>query len=110
MYVPIIAILCGILLSASILPKGADKLVTTLMPFKVVLGIVALVVGIIHIFSFSLIVISLILAGLMLAADALISVPKIGDNLRRMGKQLSAFNVLLGVFMIVYGFIVLLRL
>jgi len=77
----IVAILAGLALLAHWLKGGAAKFARTLAQFDVVIGVVAIVIGVLELLSLEGIL--LILAGLVLSASALRSIPSIGRSLAR---------------------------
>lgn len=91
------------LLASEIFRGRSQGLIGTLRPFKTVIGVVALVVGILNITS--VIGIALIIGGLVLAASALASIPKVGDELQSAGRWLARFSVVLGLFILLMGVI-----
>jgi cadmium resistance protein CadD (predicted permease) len=107
MITAIVAILAGLVLLAGRLGAvpgigpGLEKFARWLLPFEVVIGVVALVVGILELLSLEGIL--LILAGLVLAISALRSIPSIGPWLGRMGNALLPFRVIIGVIILVVG-------
>ena len=104
----LIAILAGVLLLADSLGKfrGLDALVRTLRPYQTVIGILALTWGIFHIFS--LLGIVLILSGIILGANALVTVPKVGDDFSGAARALAPFAVIIGAAALIFGFLRLL--
>lgn len=102
----IVAILVGLMLASEALGSGSEKLVGPLRPFKTVIGVVALVVGVLNITSVT--GIALIVGGLVLATSALGSVPKIGADLQSAGQWLSRFRVVLGIIILLIGIMSLL--
>lgn len=103
MFTALIAIMAGLLLLADSLGKfrGLDALIRTLKPYETVIGVVALIAGILSIFT--LLGISLILAGLLLAANSLVTVPRVGDELGSAARALAPFGVLIGAAVLVLG-------
>jgi hypothetical protein len=79
----IVAILAGLLLISPVIrgTSGGGKVVGWLGPFDVVVGVVAVVVGVLNITSVMGVV--LIAAGLILATSALARVPALGPHLER---------------------------
>lgn len=104
----VVAILSGVLLLAELFSRWAPgkKAVGALKPFQTVIGIVALVIGILHVTSVT--GIALILAGLLLAATALAAVPKVGTYLARAGRALETFRIIVGFIVLVVGLVGLL--
>ena len=88
---------------SSLLPRGGGKAVLALRPFGTVIGVVALVVGILSITSVTGIM--LILGGLILAASAVRSVPKVGGELARAAQWLARIGVVIGLILIVMGIV-----
>jgi uncharacterized membrane protein len=101
----LIAILAGVLLLADSLGKfrGLDALVRTLRPYQTVIGILALCWGIFHVFS--LLGVVLILAGVILGANALVTVPRVGDDFSGAARALAPFAMIIGVAALVFGLI-----
>lgn len=98
----IVAILAGLLLLSTVM--RSDWL-QPLMPFTTVIGVVALVAGVLNIAS--VMGIALIMAGLILSASALANVPSIGDNLRNAGRWLDSFRIIIGLVVLILGVLAL---
>jgi hypothetical protein len=98
----IVAILAGLALLAHWLKGGAARFAHTVAQFDVVIGVVALVIGVLELFSLEGVL--LILAGLILAASGLRSIPSIGGPLARLGNALDPFRLIIGVLVLVVGF------
>ena len=103
----IVAILAGLLLLADLFRGAGQRMIGTLRPFQVVIGVIALVVGILHLAS--VFGIALLLAGLILAVSALESVPRIGSELARAGRALAQLRILIGIVVLVLGIMALLH-
>ena len=99
----LVAILAGMLLAADLFNQGgrASRFIDNLRPFDAMLGITAIVLGILNLFSF--LGLMLILGGLVLGARALSTVPSVGDDLVRAGDKIAGFRVLIGTVLIVLG-------
>jgi hypothetical protein len=97
----IVAILCGLILAANVFPGG--KIFSALIPFKTLIGIVALVVGVLNITS--IIGISLIIAGLVLTINSIKTVPLVGRYLKQIGQVFVKFKTIIGVFLLIIGII-----
>lgn len=99
----IVAILAGMLLVGELFNQGgrASRFVDNLRPFDAIIGITAIVLGILNLFS--LLGLLLILGGLVLGARALSTVPNVGDDLVRAGDKVGGFRVLIGSVLIVLG-------
>jgi hypothetical protein len=110
----IVAILAGLVLLSGALRKvpgvGAslERFAGWLVPFGVVIGVVAIVLGLLELLSFEGIL--LILAGLVLAVTALRTIPSVGPSLGRLGNALSEFRYPLGVIVLAVGVLDLLLL
>jgi hypothetical protein len=99
----VVAVLAGMLLLSEVYKESgtASRLVDRLRPFDAVIGVSAIVIGIVHLFS--LLGIFLILGGLVLGARALSSVPNVGDDLVRASDKVAGFRVLIGSILILLG-------
>ena len=104
----IIAILTGLLLLADTFMSmsGFNRVIAALKPYETVIGIVALIAGILHFFS--LLGIALIMGGLMLGTRALTTVPNIGDELGSAADKLTPYRGIIGGVTLVLGVIALL--
>lgn len=100
----IILLIAGIML---ILPGLNQKssLAHSILTFETVVGVIALVVGLIHITG--VIGITLIVCGLVLAVSAVAKIPKIGMHLRSAGQALAKFRMLIGIIAIVMAVVAL---
>jgi len=107
MIVEIVNIIAGLVLAMGILPsvpavgKSLVKVAKWLGRFQTIIGIVAIVVGILYLFSLQAIV--AIIAGLILAMGILTSIPAIGGSLEKVAKWLGGFQTIIGVIAIVIG-------
>lgn len=91
----VILILCGLLLLSSFFPKIAK----TLKPIEGILGLAALILGIISfIGGLSLLNVTLILAGIILAVSLVPSLGKIASALAPMRTVLGIIALVVGVF------------
>lgn len=104
----IVAILAGLLLLADSLGKfrGLGNLIRGLRPYQTVIGVVALVAGVMSFFS--LLGITLILAGVILGTNALVTVPRVGDEFGGAGRALAPFAALIGGVALLLGLMSLL--
>jgi hypothetical protein len=104
----LVAILCGLLLLAHLFPgdTAMGRVVSSLAPFETVVGVVALVLGVLNVTS--VLGLLLLLAGLVLAVSALKTIPRVGDALARAGTTLDRFRVVLGVIVLIAGVVALL--
>lgn len=104
----LIAIMTGLLLLADTFMSmsGFNRVIAALKPYETVIGIVALIAGILHLVS--LLGIALIMGGLMLGTRALTTVPNIGDELGSASNALTPFRGLIGGVTLVLGVLALL--
>ena len=94
MLYPIIAILCGSLLLSSFFPKIAKAL----KPIEGILGLAALVLGVISILGgLNLLNVTLILAGIILAVSLVPSLGKAAGTLAPMRTVLGIIALVVGV-------------
>ncbi len=103
----IVAILAGLLLLAELFRGTGQRIIGNLRPFAVVIGVVALVLGVLHIAS--VFGIALLLAGFILAVSALEAVPRVGSELARAGRSLAQLRVVIGIVVLVVGVMALVR-
>jgi len=103
----IVAILAGLLLLSGVLPRGGGGVVAALRPFSTVIGVIALVAGLLSITS--VMGLALIFGGLILASTAVRSVPRVGGELARAGQWLARAGVLIGVLLLILGILGLRR-
>lgn len=106
----ILALLAGLLLLSDQLRSVSTLAALThkLKPFATVIGVLALVVGLLNLLS--LMGLLLLLGGWALAADALAAVPAVGGALRSGGRSLRRVGWLLGLLLIVVVVLALLGL
>ncbi len=99
----IVAILAGLLLLADTLGKfqGLGNLIRGLRPYQTIIGVVALIAGVMTFFS--VLGITLILAGVILGTNALVTVPKVGDEFGGAGRALAPFAAFIGGVALVLG-------
>ena len=102
----IVAILAGLLLLADAFQGRGQNFINNLRPYEVVIGVVALVLGVLNIFS--LFGIALLLSGLILGVSAFQSIPRVGDDLARAGRALTQVKTLIGVVVLVLGVLAIL--
>jgi hypothetical protein len=104
----LVAIIAGLLLLADSLGRfrGLDALIRTLKPYETAIGVTTLIMGVLAIFSPLGIV--MILAGLLLGANALAGVPRFGDELGGASRALAPFGILIGATVLVLGILRLL--
>jgi hypothetical protein len=106
MLTAIVAILAGLVLLADLFHGTAQRMIGNLRPYEVVIGVAAVVLGILQLLS--LLGIALLLAGLILAVSALQSIPSIGDELARAARALAPVRTLIGIVVLVLGVLALL--
>jgi hypothetical protein len=99
----VVAVLAGMLLLGEVFNQDgkASRFVANLRPFDAVIGVTAIVLGILNLFS--LLGIVLVLGGLVLGARALAAVPNVGDDLVRAGDKVGGFRVLIGSVLVILG-------
>lgn len=106
MIVEITNILAGLILAIGILPsipavgKSLEKFAKWLGGFQTIIGVIAIIIGILN---FGLQGIVAIVAGLVLAMGILPSIPAIGKELEKLAKLLGGFQTLIGVIAIIIG-------
>jgi hypothetical protein len=101
MLAALVAILAGLILLADLFQGKTQQVIGNLRPYEAVIGVAAVVLGILNIFT--LFGIALILAGLILGVSALQAIPRIGDDLARAGRSLSQVRTVIGVVVLVLG-------
>jgi hypothetical protein len=106
----LIAIIAGfLLLSAFWWRRGAEgRAGSSLRPIEAIVGLVALIVGLLEILS--VVGIVLFLAGLTLLIGALRGTGRGGSELARLGDALLPFRALLGLVTLVIGIVLLILL
>lgn len=97
----IVAILAGLLLLADHFHGAGQRMIGNLRPYEVVIGVVALVLGVLNIFS--VLGIALLLAGFILAVSALQAIPRVGAELARAGRALAQVRTLIGIVVLILG-------
>lgn len=106
MIVELTNIVAGLILAMGILPnipavgKSLEKVARWLGRFQTVIGIIAIILGILY---FGLQGIVAIVAGFVLAAGIMTSIPAIGKDLAKLAKWLGGFQTLIGVIAIIIG-------
>lgn len=107
MIVEIMNIIAGLILAIGILPalpavgKSLEKVAKWLGRFQTIIGIVAIIVGIVF-FSWLQGTVAII-AGLILAMGILSSIPALGKHLERLAKWLGGFQTIIGIIAIIIG-------
>jgi len=107
MIVEIMNIIAGLILAIGILPalpavgKSLEKVAKWLGRFQTIIGIVAIVVGIVF-FSWLQGTVAII-AGLILAMGILSSIPALGKHLEKLAKWLGGFQTIIGIIAIIIG-------
>ena len=106
MIVEIMNIVAGLVLAMGILPnipavgKSLEKVAKWLGGFQTIIGIIAIIVGILY---FGLQGIVAIIAGLILAMGLLPNIPAIGKDLAKAVKVLGSFQTIIGIIAIILG-------
>ncbi|MDG7007638.1 MAG: hypothetical protein JRN06_05285 [Nitrososphaerota archaeon] len=106
MIVEITNIVAGLILAAGILTsipaigKDIAGLAKWLGRFQTIIGIIAIVIGILY---FGLQGIVAIVAGLVLALGILPSIPAVGKDIAKLARWLGRFQTIIGIIAIVVG-------
>ena len=106
MIIEITNIVAGLILAMGILPsipavgKSLEKIAKWLGRFQTVIGIIAIILGILY---FGLQGIVAIVAGFVLAAGIMTSIPAIGKDLAKVAKWLGGFQTIIGIIAIILG-------
>ena len=106
MIIEITNIVAGLILAMGILPsipavgKSLEKIAKWLGRFQTVIGIIAIILGILY---FGLQGIVAIVAGFVLAAGIMTSIPAVGKDLAKVAKWLGGFQTIIGVIAIILG-------
>jgi hypothetical protein len=109
----VVLILTGLVLLRGVLHyipglgPSLERFAAWLSGFDVVIGVIALVVGILQILSLEGIL--LILAGVTLAVGALRTIPSLGPSLARLGNALVPFRAIFGLIILLVGVLDLLN-
>jgi len=99
-------IIAGLILAMGILPnipavgKSLEKVAKWLGRFQTIIGIIAIILGILY---FGLQGIVAIIAGLILILGLLPSIPAIGKDLAKVVKWLGGFQTIIGIIAIILG-------
>ena len=95
-------VLCaGILEAIPAMGKHLEKLAKWLGSFQTIIGIIAIIVGIIF-FSIPQGLLAIIV-GLILAMGILSAIPAMGKHLEKLAKFLGSFQALIGIIAIIVG-------
>ncbi|MGE5223931.1 MAG: hypothetical protein ACM3PY_15945 [Omnitrophica WOR_2 bacterium] len=86
---------------------GSKSLAGSMRAVETALGIIDLIFGIIYITT--VIGIALLISGLVLAAWVLSLIPGIGEELSRAGQALGNFRIVIGLIVLLIGFVVFLE-
>jgi len=111
MIIEIVNIVAGLVLAMGILPsipavgKSLEKVAKWLGRFQTIIGILAIILGILY---FGLQGIVAIIAGLILAMGILTSIPAIGGSLEKVAKWLGGFQTIIGIIALILGILGLL--
>ena len=106
MIIEITNIVAGLILAMGVLPsipavgKSLEKVAKWLGRFQTVIGIIAIILGILY---FGLQGIVAIVAGFVLAAGIMTSIPAIGKDLAKVAKWLGGFQTIIGIIAIILG-------
>jgi hypothetical protein len=111
MIIEIMNIVAGLVLAMGILPsipavgKSLEKVAKWLGRFQTIIGVIAIILGILY---FGLQGIVAIVAGLILAMGILTSIPAIGGSLEKVAKWLGGFQTIIGIIALILGILGLL--
>ena len=106
MIIELTNIIAGLILAMGLLPsitaigKSLEKVAKWLGRFQAIIGIIAIIVGILY---FGLQGIVSIIAGLILAMGILTSIPAIGGSLEKVAKWLGRFQTIIVIVAIIIG-------
>ena len=106
MIVEIVNIIAGLVLAAGIVTSlpavgpSIGKVAKWLGGFQTIIGIIAIIVGILY---FGLQGIVAIIAGLILALGILPSIPAVGKSIEKVAKWLGRFQTIIGIIALVIG-------
>lgn len=109
MIVEITNIIAGLILITGILPlipavgKSLEKVAKWLGRFQTIIGIIAIIIGIVYFAGNPLQGIVAIIAGLVLAMGILPSIPAVGKSLEKVAKWLGGFQTIIGIIAIIIG-------
>ena len=109
MIVEIMNIIAGLILVMGILPsipaigKSLAQVAKWLGRFQTIIGILAIIVGLLYLGESWLQGIVAIIAGLILAMGILTSIPAIGASLEKLAKWLGRFQTIIGIIAIAIG-------
>jgi len=101
-------LLSGALRNVPGIGPSLEKFAGWLSAFDVVIGVIAIVLGVLELLSLEGIL--LILAGFVLAVSALRSIPSVGPPLGRLGNALAEFRLIIGIVLLLVGLLDLLQL
>ncbi|MCW4007528.1 MAG: hypothetical protein NWF09_02380 [Candidatus Bathyarchaeota archaeon] len=111
MIVEIVNIIAGLVLVMGILPsvpavgKSLEKVAKWLGRFQTIIGVIAIIVGILYFGMQGLVA---IIAGLILAMGILTSIPAVGGSLEKVAKWLGGFQTIIGIIALILGILGLL--
>jgi hypothetical protein len=106
MIIEVTNIVAGLILAMGILPsipavgKSLEKVAKWLGRFQTIIGIIAIILGILY---FGLQGIVAIVAGFVLAAGIMTSIPAVGKDLAKVAKWLGGFQTIIGIIAIILG-------
>lgn len=107
MLASLVAILAGLVLLTGLLGvipafgEHLERFAKFIGSFQGLIGIIAIIVGILELWSGTGLI--LIIAGIMLAAGILQTLPGIGDEMRRLAKFLGSFQTIIGIVTLFVG-------
>jgi hypothetical protein len=96
-----LVMLAGLMGAVPALGEHLEKLAKWLGSFEGIIGIIAIIIGIIY-FSIPMGLL-LIVAGIILAIGLLQALPMVGDTLKKLVKALSGFHTIFGIIFLLLG-------
>ncbi|MEM5804460.1 MAG: hypothetical protein QXU82_01240 [Candidatus Aenigmatarchaeota archaeon] len=105
-FIEIVNIIAGLVLAMGILPnipavgKNLAKVAKWLGGFQTIIGVIAIMLGILN---FGMQGIVAIIAGLVLVMGLLPSIPAVGKDLAKVAKWLGGFQTIIGIIAILVG-------
>ncbi len=93
-------LIAGIATSIPAIGKDIARLARWLGRFQTIIGVIAIIVGIIYFGTQGIVA---IIAGLVLAMGILPSIPAIGTSIEKLAKWLGRFQTIIGVIAVIIG-------
>ncbi len=96
-----LVLLAGSLYLIPALGKHLEKLAKFLGGFQALIGVIAIIVGILEIGSLGGVI--LLIVGLILAASIMSALPAVGKYIEKFTKAMGAFQTIIGVIALIVG-------